>query len=1266
MKTKLMLCRTIFIAAMLALYIVPSAAQQLSSYANELMQVRATWDCGFQLDTLKNDTVRTVRLPASYSLNMDVHPTTTIYAGKNDPGTCPDGQHWHTYRMCYKWDLSLIPDSATIKSATVEIWYSASSQTSPDVLFSLYPYGLTNWINDGGKVWSACSLGTAYATRQVDCTIQTKSEIINFLGSHQFCRDIANSIPSKAFAIDIATNDDQLWSQQNLNRYLRLQQNGNAIQSVKLTINYTYPINVTVRNGIPGNGDTVIVDGTKYPSPHQFSWTSSDPHTLLAKTATVGGTTYSPTGWINKTRTEPPYPNPATVSPIENTVYEATFIIISLPVTVDQKFSSEVLTYKLVNGSSVPVGVGEWNGSGFTPQPNPWTPTFNVGTSYCLQGTQEPLYDYDYEQREKYKIWTKNDVNQPDVINHRSFLIDQTTAHLTSQFQQTTEGSTIRADLLDYPGSYSNLSIQFKDPWLIDYPDPNYGNNLRNQGMSAPFKNRPSPFWPNLSYTWNGDVYRGVFLGLDPSHGATNYYSVGAPSLQSFTIGSKTISGAFQYWLGQYATFPNGAAQQTGVVFQSGNATATAQYKGIHISNNASAFSRNSQKKLLQTIVNGNRWMHQVYASAGYVWIEHSTDNGATWTIGNGGKALGSGKNPSIYFTPKNSWGNSYIGVAWQQQSGSTYTIQGMLFNQIASTNGLPYSLTGSTTLFTEQYDSYSIDANPNIVVDVNSMMYMITFERKSTYNGWLPKIYWLVGFFSDYGSQAYGLGLPISGYIDGTDGSSTNAAISLNPNFSNGSNADLDCIYQTSNGLRTLWLHWQNVGGLPIFTQGTPAAIGYGGPVNVNPSIVSFPNGYFAVSYIEYDQLVYCYSANPSVLYYYATGVQSCAINRGGDNSGFVAWSQNNYGSWYNKSIRFQNYVPSGSTIQTLSTTGKYVQLANSVTSGLSNMYVSSFYPFSAPYSFGTSGQLGPLSKDAAGLVAGRGFEINIGGSSYSYRFEDLNVDGKNIGFVDAPDTLDYSRIEALNNVLVTEPFQLKSKSKVVLSERSGFSDSAAAVNAFGKDGFIRYKVELIDDATSKALGTIRKVELKSADAYSFKTSSNSLNVNGIASGTVRIKITLSTNLLDGASAQSANSVSASGTSKTDRFSFPQSSLTLAKRLAEENAALVKSSLDELRMESEKIPTCFALAQNYPNPFNPTTVISYQLPVVSHLSLKVYDVLGREVATLADGVKEAGSYSATFDGTHLASGVYIMRLSAMPEDGSKPFVQVRKMVLMK
>ncbi len=88
--------------------------------------------------------------------------------------------------------------------------------------------------------------------------------------------------------------------------------------------------------------------------------------------------------------------------------------------------------------------------------------------------------------------------------------------------------------------------------------------------------------------------------------------------------------------------------------------------------------------------------------------------------------------------------------------------------------------------------------------------------------------------------------------------------------------------------------------------------------------------------------------------------------------------------------------------------------------------------------------------------------------------------------------------------------------------------------------------------------------------------------------------------------------------------------------------------------------PKEFKLEQNYPNPFNPSTVISYQLPVVSNITLKVYDILGSEVITLVNEQQEPGYYEVQFNAANIASGMYVYRLQA------GDFISVKKMLLIK
>jgi hypothetical protein len=89
-------------------------------------------------------------------------------------------------------------------------------------------------------------------------------------------------------------------------------------------------------------------------------------------------------------------------------------------------------------------------------------------------------------------------------------------------------------------------------------------------------------------------------------------------------------------------------------------------------------------------------------------------------------------------------------------------------------------------------------------------------------------------------------------------------------------------------------------------------------------------------------------------------------------------------------------------------------------------------------------------------------------------------------------------------------------------------------------------------------------------------------------------------------------------------------------------------------------IPEKYSLAQNYPNPFNPVTKINFAIPKQGFVTLKVYDILGREIRSLVNEVKPAGNYSVDFNASELSSGVYFYRI----ESGS--FTDIKRMVLIK
>jgi hypothetical protein len=95
-------------------------------------------------------------------------------------------------------------------------------------------------------------------------------------------------------------------------------------------------------------------------------------------------------------------------------------------------------------------------------------------------------------------------------------------------------------------------------------------------------------------------------------------------------------------------------------------------------------------------------------------------------------------------------------------------------------------------------------------------------------------------------------------------------------------------------------------------------------------------------------------------------------------------------------------------------------------------------------------------------------------------------------------------------------------------------------------------------------------------------------------------------------------------------------------------------------------LPGRYLLDQNFPNPFNPSTVIGYHLPADARVTLRIYDLLGREIATLVDGLVSAGSHAVTWNGSSYGSGVYFVRLSASDPAGGNRYVRTTKIELLK
>jgi len=239
-----------------------------------------------------------------------------------------------------------------------------------------------------------------------------------------------------------------------------------------------------------------------------------------------------------------------------------------------------------------------------------------------IGGEEVLLADQLLYTNKKYHDWSISD----SVENFQRIKIGGTTDSLISRFSEVTNNVTLK-NYFSSKNQYMNTPISFKDPWLIDYADPAYGNNMRNRGMDAPFKQRTSPFSPDTSY--NGDVYQGVFLNQS---GAPEwnppYYSVNANQTQTTSEHGESVSWHFQNWSGTDVTFQNAGAAETPLVFNAAGATAEAVYKGHLVSNQSRASGYNNGRRVYHGF-NGKSYM--VYGDNKAIYFSSSED-GIIWS----------------------------------------------------------------------------------------------------------------------------------------------------------------------------------------------------------------------------------------------------------------------------------------------------------------------------------------------------------------------------------------------------------------------------------------------------------------------------------------------------------------------------------------------------------------------------------------------------------------------------------------------------------
>ena len=631
------------------------------------------------------------------------------------------------------------------------------------------------------------------------------------------------------------------------------------------------------------------------------------------------------------------------------------------------------------------------------------------------------------------------------------------------------------------------------------------------------------------------------------------------------------------------------------------NQSYTALYKYVNHANQTNAFTGNSQKKVVRT---ADGRLHKVYESMSKVWYEVSTNNGSTWTIGNNGKPLSvnESKLPSIDF-----YGNSYIFIVWQEKIDDTYKIK--------------LAHLGFPAVQFVVSDVYDDSWNPLALPYTFNTTPVVAWENNKILVAWRDNygLNYQFGNIDPYGPLTWYTGDPFTG-VTGSDANSSNPTICIRKD---GGTVVFHLGWQqstTSIKYCTLTPNAQNVIAQSIIE--TPST-GDGFNYRINPSISIKSDGYPTMVWVgaiyqgattQVTKRSRISSGWTSTFGKYGSNVSSPT-----EYNSIITWSESNANKLYRP----------WSSIRTLSTSGNSIHLTNSV----SNTQYAVTYRQYSPYDFQTSPDVLSLAKQN-NIVnqCGREGIVRKGEAEFYFILGDVLVNDEIIKFVNIPDSIVEITDQQLNSYMETNPFTINSSSNFYFSLGYGSPDTVKALTELQGNYNLNHSVELVDAVTNNVIAIVNNITTNENNISIGEVISYQVNTQSIGERTVKIRIVTNNNFIG--------------------------AFSLADILAEDNI-LGKKNYEQLELSNVGVKE-YALDQNYPNPFNPSTIIVFQLPSEGLVTLKVYDILGNEVAILINEQKPQGRYEVNFNASNLASGVYIYKLQA------GDFVSSKKMILIK
>ncbi len=712
-------------------------------------------------------------------------------------------------------------------------------------------------------------------------------------------------------------------------------------------------------------------------------------------------------------------------------------------------------------------------------------------------------------------------------------------------------------------------NINFKDPWLNDFNEDPYG--LRNRGSGAISHLVNSPFNPNTNSSGSGHNYKGIFLNEDP------YFIQGIPNYTIQALnGNITMLGKygtrpfyFQYWTGSGVQFEHSGNAETGVVFTSSNATATAVMKGHLLSDNSDVFGNNGQQHLVRDY---NGYYHLFYVSMGKIWHTKSltTNFDGAWSQEQVVPMEASFDTPiSISVDAANVPGPDSIAIAYTDGYSLGYTTINAATNALISTRYVQTNIEYGYGAFVKPVVAYTkkelmviyrasasgglycslkykfYDNDPWIYSENNLLphtgftsSYPTIAVTKTGYSGDIFHIAFQEGNLRPsimYGQLPEGANLSFNPYpISETSGFTFNFSPSISL-FYLGNNVYKPLVSWTASNSGTLNKNDSQQGNqIP------------------EPRMICRPqndNGAWGDVFSSGQSVNF--SANNSVI-------------RTNTRTSVIAWSQS--GGTESKWVRRENSTYSGATclepaglIPNIST-GSDLTNIKAVSSDATTMPAVLFPAVTSfngtPICSGNQKVMLPytLTYSRSGVILKNGIE-------FVFNTGDIINSDTVVKFKEAPDTIIYNSPEELNGSLITEPFHLDQNSSLLFTNYYYVINKEAADSLLSVIDAVSFRVELVNSSTNQVAGTFDNITFSKENLDDYENVSYEIDCSGISEGEYFLRIV------------------------TSQIGDASYSLINTQNDA---SNMAKKSYNKVAYSGEEIPLKYDLSQNYPNPFNP------------------------------------------------------------------------------